>query len=97
MPGTRSSQLFPANGQRGYVRADVASLLVIPWQPEFLAQHEWHTDVSASADEAGRLRLRGYHGDYAVTARSDSGQVLTGSFVLRKGGPNSVRVECGEL
>ena len=62
-----------------------------------LVQHEWHTDVSASADEAGRLRLRGYHGDYAVTARFGSGQVLTGSFVLRKGGPDAVRVECGQL
>jgi endo-1,4-beta-xylanase len=62
-----------------------------------LVQHEWHTDVSASADEAGRLRLRGYHGDYAVTVRFGSGQVLTGSFVLRKGGPDAVRVECGEL
>lgn len=80
----------------GLVRADMSPKPLYERLLE-LVQHEWHTDLSASTDEAGCLSLRGYHGAYAVTVRSGSGQALAGSFPLSKGGPDSLRVECGLL
>ncbi|MFN2232007.1 MAG: endo-1,4-beta-xylanase [Anaerolineae bacterium] len=80
----------------GLVRADMSPK---PLYERLLqrVQHEWHTDMSASTDEAGHLSLCGYHGAYAVTVRSGSGQALAGSFALSKGGPDLLRVQCSPL
>jgi endo-1,4-beta-xylanase len=77
----------------GLVRADMSPK---PLYDQLLkrVQHEWHTDLSVSADEAGCVHLRGYHGAYTVTVHAGAGRALAGSFKLRKGGPDSLRVEC---
>jgi endo-1,4-beta-xylanase len=80
----------------GLVRADMSPKPLYERLLE-LVQREWHTDVSASADEAGCVHLRGYHGAYTVTVRSGSGQVLAGCFLLGRSGPDSLRVECSPL
>ncbi len=80
----------------GLVRRDMSPKPIYERLLE-LVHEDWHTHVSARADEVGQLRMHGYYGGYGATVRTGLGQVLTGSFVLEAGGPASLVVQCGPI
>lgn len=54
-----------------------------------LVLDQWRTKLEGATDAAGRLAVRGFHGEYAIFVEKD-GRRAQGSFVLRPGGKKPV-------
>ena len=65
------------NAPSGLIRRD-GSLKPAYRRLMHLIHEEWTTDVTLTADEQGRVALRGYRGTYAVTAAGRTGEASVG-------------------
>lgn len=52
----------------------------------------WHTDVTINSDATGAAKARCFFGEHSVTARTESGAELKGSFALNRRGARELRV-----
>ncbi|MBN1138859.1 MAG: endo-1,4-beta-xylanase [Anaerolineae bacterium] len=57
-----------------------------------LAWEEWRTDVQATSDEGGRIRLRCFFGQHQVEGRTAGGASLAGMFECEREGAKSLEI-----
>ena len=55
-----------------------------------LLEKTWHTELTLQTDENGRIRFRGFYGDYALQPEDNTGKTAT--FQLSSGADNNLRV-----
>ena len=75
----------------GLLRRDMTPKPLYDWLMDAF-HHRWTTRARLVADQAGRVTLRAFFGDYQVSARTPSGDVLHGQCSLQRSGPRETSV-----
>lgn len=78
----------------GLLRKDMTPKPLYDWLMDAF-HRRWTTREKATADESGRVTLRAFYGDYAVTARLPSGDVLRGTCSVLPAGSHEISVTLG--
>jgi len=73
----------------GLLRRDMTPKPLYDWLRDAF-YGRWTTRARLVADEAGQVTLRAFFGDYQVSARTSSGDVLHGRFSLQRSGPREI-------
>jgi endo-1,4-beta-xylanase len=76
----------------GLIRKDMSPKPLYEWLMEAFTRR-WATDAQVETDPSGMLKVRCFHGEHEVTARTDSGAEVKGTFAFGRKGPRQVKVE----
>ena len=75
----------------GLIRADMSPKPLYERLRD-LVWDEWRTDVQATSDPNGQIRLRCFYGQHKVAGSTEAGARLAGSFALGRGDGESLEV-----
>lgn len=79
-----------AGAPAGLIRADMTPKPLYDWLME--AFHErWSTDVVVKSDASGLVKVRGFYGDYELSATDSSGAELQSQLSFAKQGPTQLQ------
>lgn len=79
-----------AGAPAGLLRKDMSPKPLYDWLVEAF-HHTWSTDVTVQSDENGTVSLRGFYGEYEVTATDRAGAELRGNVTFAKNGPQKLQ------
>lgn len=79
-----------AGAPAGLLRKDMSPKPLYSWLVDAF-HHRWSTDVMVQSDENGTVNVRGFYGEYEVTATDAAGAALRARVVLAKNGPRQLQ------